>query len=842
MIDRGLKNEVQSLLDQGYDSQLKPFQSIGYKQMVSHLEGKLDLDQTIHEIQRETRHYAKRQITWFKKMTGAQSVPVQENDSPQSLKDKIVAFLSQGVVLILIALFGILVPKPAVAGEAEPYPSALRLIQKGEWDAARSTLEGLKRSKLNSKQSHRVDFLLARAWIQNNQHQQAADLLQSLMKSYETMEDYILLELARSQTALGQYPEALQSLQTLNALKPPSLLAPAAGLLMADVHSLMNQPKEALTALQFTEQLILKRFPQPKYREQIPEILHRQIQIQETLRDFKGSYESYRRLYTHYPEHEHALDALTQMQRLEEKEGVFAQPLTEREKKRRVRRLLAKTRFERVIEEIEAMRKQHQPLPANYYFYLADAYKGLRKRPAANRVLTEFLNKHANHKNEAKARFTIARNLWNLGNPQGAAEGFQKAIRMSRKPRLAAEAQYLLGAVYEDLQQEKDAFREYEDLFRKSPDAEFAEKGAWRIGWAHYRAQRWLQAKEWFEKSIQRFPNGNLIEKNRFWLAKTLEQLGQPDEALKAFQNVFSIFPFTYHGLQAGKRLDEDSRNALLKEMSEGKVLKTEFVQTMEPPKNPGRPLTHQEHYHFKRGIELMGMGMYPEAQEELLRLNGSIRKTYTGVLWLSTWLNRAHAYADSLQLMHLFRRYKTKAGEKELPSAFWKNFYPPAYFVHVRAWSNRHQVDPWFATSLMRQESLYNTWALSPAGARGLMQLMPKTARKMVRQNGDTGTFEPHILFDPETNIQLGIQYLSGLVRKYKGNRAHILIAYNAGPKVLKAWKRRFKSIDDPDVFVESLPYPETRNYVKRVIRNHEIYKILYGAEGNSPTQDKTF
>jgi soluble lytic murein transglycosylase len=91
------------------------------------------------------------------------------------------------------------------------------------------------------------------------------------------------------------------------------------------------------------------------------------------------------------------------------------------------------------------------------------------------------------------------------------------------------------------------------------------------------------------------------------------------------------------------------------------------------------------------------------------------------------------------------------------------------------------------------------------------------------------TGPFKTDILFDPRTNIQLGIQYIHQLKNRFKKNKIHVLISYNAGPHNLKKWLTRFKHIDDPDVFIESIPYPETRKYVKKVLRNHGIYKTLY-------------
>jgi soluble lytic murein transglycosylase-like protein len=137
--------------------------------------------------------------------------------------------------------------------------------------------------------------------------------------------------------------------------------------------------------------------------------------------------------------------------------------------------------------------------------------------------------------------------------------------------------------------------------------------------------------------------------------------------------------------------------------------------------------------------------------------------------------------------------------------------------------------VDPYFVKGLIRQESLFNSKIKSRAGAIGLMQIMPETGRALYAKSNKGTSFNTEILLDPETNIQLGIQYIDQLNKRFKKNKTHILISYNAGPHILNKWLKRFQHVDDPDVFVESIPYPETRKYVKKVLRNYGIYQFLY-------------
>ena len=138
-------------------------------------------------------------------------------------------------------------------------------------------------------------------------------------------------------------------------------------------------------------------------------------------------------------------------------------------------------------------------------------------------------------------------------------------------------------------------------------------------------------------------------------------------------------------------------------------------------------------------------------------------------------------------------------------------------------------KVDPYFISGIIRQESLFDRKALSPAGARGLMQIMPATGKMLYPKPKLNKPFVSDALFEPDLNIRLGVKYVSQLDKRFGGNGTHILISYNAGPHVLKKWLKRFGNVNDLDVFIESIPYPETRRYVKHVLRNRGIYKALY-------------
>ena len=157
---------------------------------------------------------------------------------------------------------------------------------------------------------------------------------------------------------------------------------------------------------------------------------------------------------------------------------------------------------------------------------------------------------------------------------------------------------------------------------------------------------------------------------------------------------------------------------------------------------------------------------------------------------------------------------------------------YPSYYWDQVAAAATEASVDPYLVLSVIRQESFFNEDAVSRAGAIGLMQIMPQTGRRLARSLG-MGPFDRRQLFNPLQSIRMGSYFLGNQVRDFmEGPTRSVgfelgLAAYNAGPHVARQWMDRFP-FEDPDTFVERIPYRETRLYVKKVLKNYTIYKSL--------------
>jgi soluble lytic murein transglycosylase len=147
-----------------------------------------------------------------------------------------------------------------------------------------------------------------------------------------------------------------------------------------------------------------------------------------------------------------------------------------------------------------------------------------------------------------------------------------------------------------------------------------------------------------------------------------------------------------------------------------------------------------------------------------------------------------------------------------------------------VSAQAREKRLDPYLVLALMRQESVFDPEAVSPARAYGLMQLLPSTAVKVTGAAPDTAL----PLTEPRFNIEIGMTYLRQLLDRYNDNLIMAVAAYNAGENAVDKWRNRYPDLA-PDEFVEHISYRETRNYVKQVLRNYRTYLRLYanGAQG---------
>lgn len=829
MLHQGWADEVRGLLNRGFDKNLKPFQGIGYAQIVKHFEKGTPWEQTVREIKQETRHYAKRQITWFKKVSDRIAIPRKPGDSPTLLRDRILSYLPRGVAFILTAIL-FLAPQAGVqAEEVSPYDAGLRSFKQADYAAATTHFLKVRGSPTGKWDSKRAVYLLGLISTEKGRYGEAITYFKTALDEFSEIEDYIRFELARAHYRSGQYPATLKEINRLLKAFPTHRHFPQAELWRAEILQRQGKTAKAINLLSRAVKRLSKM--RRVFKSHLPELIFKLAQLHEE--QHSKAYEWYQKLYIEYPDHSLTARAAAKMDELSRQPGFSPTRVEKKWRLQRIRNLLSKADFEQAVKEIEDFKKAHapDPIPEQMLIYLARAYKGLGKREEVDGVLATFLKTYPGHRRTQEVMFLLARNLWNLSRDHQSTEMFRSLIKINPKSRWAIKGRFFLGKVHEGNLQFSQAREQYGFLEKHHRKNEYGQRAAWRLGWLDYREKRYETAVERFKQNIHNLPNGELMDANLFWMAKAFAKAGQTEKAGKTYRELYARFPYTYYGMRARKKLKiGESRSAGQGIKSKNIITRTSFTEAA----NTAPPLRVRLSGKVKRQLvrarEMILMGLSDNARFEIQQFESKVKKNYSGTMWIAELYYNTESFPEAYRLLELFKNFKTKAREKELPLRFWKLFYPPAYASHIETHAAALQVDPWLTKSIIRQESLFDKRSLSGAGARGLMQIMPETGQRLFSAIMDNRqTFQADDLFDPELNIHLGIKYLKELKEKYSGNRIRILICYNAGPEVLESWLKRFQDVRDPDVFIELIPYPETRNFVKRVLRNYGVYRALY-------------
>ncbi len=334
--------------------------------------------------------------------------------------------------------------------------------------------------------------------------------------------------------------------------------------------------------------------------------------------------------------------------------------------------------------------------------------------------------------------------------------------------------------------------------------------------------------------------DGTDHEKARYWRARALlaSSEGETAEAREAAQKaarddllwLARERPLTYHGLLARSRLAE-----LAPEM-ETALETAEARRVQRLAKRAHRPLhlgALGKDGHLKSAIEYLRLGQPRDAARELSAIDRSpARSAGEAGHEVLTLIADLYTRAGDLRAAHNLVRTDLRSLLRHPASTLAVRAallaYPLAFRAHIDQVATRASIPADLLQALMREESALDPRAVSPAGALGLTQLMPKTARGVARQLKLHG-FGLSMLFEPAVNIRIGGTYLGQLYAHFK-NPALALASYNAGPGNVGNWVRAHGELP-LDAFVEEIPLDETKGYVKRCLRSFAAYRYLYGA-----------
>ena len=438
---------------------------------------------------------------------------------------------------------------------------------------------------------------------------------------------------------------------------------------------------------------------------------------------------------------------------------------------------------------------------------------------------------------DAERLYTVAAAYRRLGRSASLEEHVQALVEKYPKSNWYQEALFLAGNYYRTANDTPRSMEYYRKVSETFPQGERAPVTHWYVTWQAYRERRLAEAKALFEAHVENYPTSPQVSAALYWLGRMAESEA-PLAAAAYYRKLVETFPNYYYGLLARERLA-----ALPPEVVRiAAPAQASFVQVTRPgngavPKNGPSPA---EAAILNRVKILESAWLFDWAMAEL----SDAERNSPSPFWLGQELARLekergrHHVAMRYGKRHISGYFAMDV--MEMPRESWEVLFPLLWWEELQKVAERTRLDPYLVAGLIRQESEFDPRARSRSNARGLMQLLPSTARYMSRRIPDrrVRSYSLASLFRPEINLIYGTHYLRQVLDQFQGTVEHALAAYNAGPRRVEEWTRD-GGFGEPAEFVESIPITETREYVQAVLRNAALYRKLYQPNGESAGAD---
>ncbi len=380
----------------------------------------------------------------------------------------------------------------------------------------------------------------------------------------------------------------------------------------------------------------------------------------------------------------------------------------------------------------------------------------------------------------------------------------------------AAEALNNLATQYVRQDDDEAADTVFRELIQRYPRNPYSERAMWKVGWRSYRQGRYAETAQLFERAAVDFPRSDYRPAWLFWAGRAYEENRQPDVAEARYTLAALDYLNSYYGRLAVARLD-------------GRVPAPRVVSDVAAPLAPPPP-------NDAIVRALLEVELYDDALNELKSIqrgfgDSSMVQATTSWIYRQQGLNKKgreqfNLLRGSITLMRRAYPQFMAAGGEYLPRDVLAHIFPMSYWELIQKHAAANDLDPYFVAALMAQESTFVPDIRSSANAVGLMQLIPSTARMYARKL--KLPYSAKLMTNPEANVRMGTAYLADKIREF-GEPHLALASYNAGERAVRRWLAERPGVP-ADEFIDDIPYPETQNYVKRIIGTADDYRRIYG------------
>lgn len=495
----------------------------------------------------------------------------------------------------------------------------------------------------------------------------------------------------------------------------------------------------------------------------------------------------------------------------------------------RMRREFAQSRkiYSEIIEESKASLEKYKSVKSKAdeledifkaYEYSRITYRveerkerGIKETQRAYKFFQDYYSK--NPKKEYSKHYTdtsvqLARDMWTEGQLDDARKILLDTVASTPKPDSLDQVYWVLGRMDQEKQNYTGAIEYFEKALGEDPAKDFRLKLMWLVAWnskKNNQIEKAIEGLESLEKKSDDPEFETYYFKSLFWQAMLYRELKKEKKAQDILQEVAEENKFGYYG-----------RVATLE--TNPKVFEKEFPTEIKLEENdivdPVRERT------IKLLLEMNEPQILSEYLSSLWRgIGKSARKKISTRLQFLVWSHESELYKENQQILEIFEPDSKIELFEKAPHLF----FPQPYFDIVEKYSKKFRVPHELAYSIMRQESLFDKKARSPADAFGLLQLLPRVASRHMSETGIKFVMAEE-LYEPSVILPLGIAHLLQLLKIFDGSMLLTATSYNAGVNPVKNWlKTRYTG--NVYEFIEDIPYLETEHYAKLVFRNLSFY-----------------
>ena len=518
--------------------------------------------------------------------------------------------------------------------------------------------------------------------------------------------------------------------------------------------------------------------------------------------------------------------------RLEQIAAIAGTPLTPKEKLHVGRAYLEQQEYGQATQVLLALSKAPKNLDitpqALYYLNRARFLQKLNLTAEAG--FQDIVTQFPSHPIAGSASFHIARCIRARKGALASVNAYLAFATAYPADENAADALFFAGSQMQEAKRLSEAARYFHLVAQQYPNYEKQDDARWLEGFSNYRIRKYELAAQAFETQATEDSTSVYAPKSLYWAGKAYEMTSQREKAVHAYDRTLSGYPGSYYAYLSTKNLNRIADRPIVRALT-GRGLadppadqtrfkeRSQWVSRFDSLMGEGKDNIESEH--LKRAEILMSLGLTEEGEAELQHFSTANENSPVALKRTVSLYYRYNQYRQGIRAAGRLEQALTRIGRRDLaPKAF---LYPYPFWETVKREAASNKLDPLLVLSVMRQESRFEFNIKSWAGAHGLMQLMPMTAkglaqqRKLARPTTDR-------LYEPAYNINMGTWYLADLLRSFKGQLEPALAAYNCGPGRVSRWLKDSAN-SDMDDFVENIPFTETRGYVKAVMNNYAQY-----------------